>query len=941
MVFVADDLGAWLVGALAEAGRRRLTTLVLGSDQERALRQAATAALQFTAAELRPEGGKRASELAMVVSQVFGAPLPDALLTVQATLLEALQAGIADQLAVLGDPGLTGTGQSSADVLGVRAETLAEKLTSHLVQEIVVRGSRGGPLAPLAGQLNHDVTHLQLQQLEGTVGRLVEELRDAFAPLDISPPAPVALAQLPPLAAEFTGRESDLAVMMGLLDPAGAGGTVVVSAVAGLPGVGKTELAAQAGYAAWNRGWFGGVLFIDLHGYDAPIKPKQALYKFLRDLGVPAEQIPPRAEQQVGLYRSELAKVSKPVLVIADNASEEGQVWPLLPGPGPHRVVVTSRETLGGLDARLLDLTVLDTDAGVALLDAALQTSRPDDKRISGDPKAARRLAEICGGLPLALQIVGALLKAHPTLRAGSLADELSDEKARLEVLRYGSGPGALSVEAAFELSYRRLEEAAARVFRLLPVNPGPDLSTSAVTVLAGLPAGQVPRVLRDLDSAHLIESAPGAQDRWRLHDLLRLYAQQLSDNDPDADGRERARDRLSRYYLDKARAADEHLQALPYESVSAEFASRDSAVAWLDAERPNLVAAVRMAANTGPPEIARDLPLALGQFFYSRRLFDDWRATLDTSLKIARRRGDQNEESKALTKLGWALIEVRQFEKAIAACHAAVAIFRELPDRQGEGEALNNLGIALRQVNRLEEAISTSQDAAAIFREAPDPRGEGIALTNIGLALGSVGRLEEAITAHEDAAAICRSIGDRHEEAAALTNLGSALQQAGRLEEAITTCQDAVAIYRQTGDRHGEGTALGRLGLALQEVGRSEEAITASQEAAAIFRETRDRHEEAAALTNLGSALQQAGRLEEAITTCQDAVAIYRQTGDRHGEGTALGRLGLALQEVGRSEEAITASQEAAAICRETRDHERERIELDALEAARAAQQT
>jgi len=190
--FVADDLGAWLVGLLADAGRRRLTTWVLGTEQERALRQAATAAVWLAAGELRPEDGERAEELAMVVSQVFSEPVPDATLRAYATVLEALQAGIAGQLAVLDDASLTGTGQSSAEVLGLPAATLAESLTGHLIQEILVRWSRGGPLEPVAAQLNHDVTHLQGQRLEDMVGQLADQVREALARQDPDLVAPTA-----------------------------------------------------------------------------------------------------------------------------------------------------------------------------------------------------------------------------------------------------------------------------------------------------------------------------------------------------------------------------------------------------------------------------------------------------------------------------------------------------------------------------------------------------------------------------------------------------------------------------------------------------------------------------------------------------------------------------------------------------------------------------
>ncbi len=181
MVFGADDLAAWLTGLLADAGRKKLTTLVLGTDQERALRSAATAAVRLTAEELRPDDDERAGQLAMVISQVFSEPAPRAPFSATETLLEALEAGIAGQLAVLEDESLTGTGKSSADVLGLPAGVLAQELTTHLLREIVARGARGGPLAPLASQLNHDVTHLQGLRLESMLGQLADEVREALA----------------------------------------------------------------------------------------------------------------------------------------------------------------------------------------------------------------------------------------------------------------------------------------------------------------------------------------------------------------------------------------------------------------------------------------------------------------------------------------------------------------------------------------------------------------------------------------------------------------------------------------------------------------------------------------------------------------------------------------------------------------------------------------
>jgi tetratricopeptide (TPR) repeat protein len=749
--------------------------------------------------------------------------------------------------------------------------------------------------------------------------------RDIQATFNLPAPPPAALAQLPAATAGFTGRDGELAVLAGLLDPSGAAGPVLVSAVAGLAGVGKTTLAVQAGHAALERGWFGGgVLFLDLRGYDeAPVEPGQALDAVLRALAVPAEHIPPTAEERAGLYRSVLAQMSGPVLVIADNASSEAQVRPLLPGAGPHKVLVTSRHTLAGLGARLVDVTVLDEDAAIDLLGAALHAARPDDDRITSDQEAAQGLARVCGGLPLALQITAALLNADPALSTGELAGQLSHEKDRLAALRYDDGSGAAgsSVAAAFELSYHRLDARSAQVFRLLPVGPGPDVSTGAAAVLADLPVGEVRRVLAGLAAAHLIEAAPGGPGRWRMHDLVRLYALRLSDAHAEADGREQARDRLLAYYLDTASAADAHLRALPGTAVPAVFTGRDAALEWLDSERASLVAAVQLAADTGRDQVALRLPPVLAEHFAWRRRFDDWIATMTVSLNAARRVGDRYSTGVALSNLGNALRYVRRFGEAITACQDAAAIFRETGDRHGEGTALNNLGNALAEVRRFEEAITAHQDAAAIFRETGDRRGEGGALNNLGMTLPAVRLFGEAITAHQKNLAICRETGDRHGQAGALTNLGNALQGTGRFEEAITTCQDAVAIYLETGDKHGEGDALNSLGLALREVRRFEEAITACQDAAAIYRETGDRHGEGSALDNLGIALLYVRRFGEAITVHQDAAAIFRETGDRHGEAIALNSLGLALQGTGRFEEAIAAHQNAAASYRETGD--------------------
>jgi tetratricopeptide (TPR) repeat protein len=303
-----------------------------------------------------------------------------------------------------------------------------------------------------------------------------------------------------------------------------------------------------------------------------------------------------------------------------------------------------------------------------------------------------------------------------------------------------------------------------------LPVSPGPDISIEATAVLAGLDKTAARHTLEALARAHLIERG-GSYGRWRMHDLLRLYADEQGSAHSREDSREQACDRLLGYDLDMATAANHHLLALP-DRAAPEFADRDSALAWLDAERPNLIAAVGMAAATGRDEVAQELPFRLGAYLDRRRRFDDWLAAIAISVDAARRRGD----------------------------------------RRREGDALNNLGLALRNVRRFHDAVTAHQDAVAIYRETGHRHGEASALNNLGLALQETRRFNDAVTAHQDAAVIHRETGHRHGEASALNNLGIALREVRRFGEAITACQSAAAIYQETGDRHSQGQVLNNL---------------------------------------------------------------------------------------------------------------------------------
>jgi predicted ATPase len=329
--------------------------------------------------------------------------------------------------------------------------------------------------------------------------------------VELSPQTAPAMAGLPAASATFTGRGSDMDAVLQFLAPqrlgedATGGETaageaarpVVVSAIGGMGGIGKTEVAVQAAHAALGRGWFpGGVLFADMFGYDPSrcLTAAQAAAGFVRALGIPGEHIPADTQDVERLLRSVLdayASRGRPVLIVIDNVSHLAQVAPLLPAHPACRAIVTSRHTLGLLGARLIDLDTLGTGDAVELLRRAIQVARPGDQRVTSHPGDARQIAEACGGLPLALRIAAALLADNPGKPLAAMASELHDQADRLAELSYGSD----ALTTVFDLSYQLLPSELARLFRLLSLNPGPDIATAAAAALGGLPAAE--RVLR------------------------------------------------------------------------------------------------------------------------------------------------------------------------------------------------------------------------------------------------------------------------------------------------------------------------------------------------------------------------------------------------------------------------------------------------------------
>jgi tetratricopeptide (TPR) repeat protein len=677
--------------------------------------------------------------------------------------------------------------------------------------------------------------------------RLEVLLLMALNEVRLVPPALAPGAQLPPLVPAFTGREDELAQVAGLLDPAERTETVLVSALAGLAGVGKTALAIHAGHAAQKAGWFpGGVMFIDLHGYDQTrVEPEQALDMLLRALGVPGERIPEGEEARKGLFRSVLARVSDPILIIADNASSEAQVRPLLPGQGPHRVVVTSRHTLAGLGARLVEVDVLDEGAGKEVLEKTLRAIRPSDDRISRDPATAATLADLCGGLPLALGITAARLAADPTLTATELAEDIS----RLEALHYDDGGGlsAPSVMASFELSYRQLAQEAARVFLLMPAAPVPDLSAAAVAALTGQLHHHARMAIGQLVQAHMVKPSTRA-GRWQMtHDLLRQYARKLAETNQEE--RDLARNRLLSYYYGPAAYLDSFLTRQPPPRVleppapaaGQGFADLGSALAWVRGERDDVLACADYAVSHAEGSGRRQEKVwvilfasALAGFLRNDGLWLISIGFQTEAINTAKQIDAPLAEANALHELAQLRRLTGEREAAAADLEQAIRIYREIGDEAGkigEAHALDTYGVVLDQLGRQPESRQIHDAALGIYRRLNNRLGEANVLQDQGMTALFAKSYGKAADLFGQALALYQAIGQPLGTAHAHTYLARAQRGAGGLErEAVRNLESAQAIYHDFGNSLGEVNTLIQRGTILREYDRGQAMMALNQ---------------------------------------------------------------------------------------------------------------
>ncbi len=682
-------------------------------------------------------------------------------------------------------------------------------------------------------------------------------------------------AQLPADVPSFTGRTAELGVLDTVLER-GEPATVVISAISGTAGVGKTALAIHWAHQVHAR-YPDGQLYVNLRGYDPeqPMTPGQALAGFLDGLGVPGHDIPLDLDQRAARFRSETAH--RRLLIVLDNASSVEQVRPLLPGGSSCTVLVTSRDSLAALvavhGAHRIDLDLLPDADALALL------RRLIGHRIDADAEAAALLSRQCARLPLALRVAAELAAARPTEPAKELVAELADEHRRLDLLDAGGDPRA-AVTAVFSWSYRNLPADTARMFRLLGLHPGQDLDQYAAAALAGIDVAQARRLLDVLRRAHLVQST--ATSRYGMHDLLKAYASQLArghDAEPD---RRAAVGRLIDYYLGAAVTAMNrlhpteinHRPAVLPAPAGPDLATAARARSWLDDQRATLTSIAAHSADHGWPERAVQLSITLCRYFYEGHHAEA--IIVHNRARVAARAcGDRVGEAHALASLGVTNALGGRPVDAVELLQHAVAIYRELDDGYGLARALNNLGGVQERAGDYPAALDHLQESVQVARAAGARDAVARALGSLGYTATVVGRYTAAATALQESISINRELGDAWSLTRSLTNLGLVHYRRGDYPSAADCHRQAAAVARDNGDKLAEAHAIAGLADIDLRTGRPAEAARRFEQALAQFLSAGDHHNESWALNGLGESARIAGRPVAAARRHTEALTL------------------------------------------------------------------
>jgi DNA-binding SARP family transcriptional activator len=659
-------------------------------------------------------------------------------------------------------------------------------------------------------------------------------------------PRPVVPRQLPAAVGDFVGRVPELKALTSMLDQASRRvDTVLVSVIAGTAGVGKTFMAVH--WAHQVAGQFpDGQLYVNLRGFDPsghPMAPVEAIRNFLDALQVPPESIPRSLPAQAALYRSLMA--DRRMLVLLDNARDSDHVLPLLPGNPGCLVLVTSRSELPRLiaeGARTFRLGMFSDEEATELL-----ARRIGSVRVAAEPDAVHALAQLCSRLPQALAITAARASTRPGFPLTALAGELRDASGRLDAL--ASGEQAADIRAVLSWSYHCLPPSAARMFRLLGLHPGPDVTAAAAASLAAVPLGQARGLLRELTRYHLLaEPDPG---RYAFHDLLRAYAaERAREEDGEQDCRATVH-RLLDHYLHTAYAGTrlmqphrDTLRLAPAQPgvIPEPLVDHKQALAWYQAEHRVLLGAVAFAFTAGFDACAWQLPWCLEMYLDWQGHWQDWAAIQWIALEAVTPMGhppqtEVHRGEQAMVRRGVAAVCTRLADYDTARVHLAECLrsYTQMGDRDGMSRVHRDLGNLAEYQQRYDEALRHAAQALRLAQSINDKNGEAFALTTVGYYQMRLGDYSLALGSCHRALKLHHQVGSRFGEAHTWMTLGSTELALGRYAEAATCYGSAHSLFAEVGDRLFEATALSELGDVLDADGNPPAARAAWHEALAI----------------------------------------------------------------------------------------------------------
>ena len=735
-----------------------------------------------------------------------------------------------------------------------------------------------------------------------------------------------AAHQLPADTRLFTGRQAELTRLLALAEDAGDRAGPGMVAIEGMAGIGKTTLAVHAAHLLAAR-YGDGQLFIDLHGYTDghPARTaSQALETLLRALGVHPERIPDDDEERAALYRERLAGTR--TLIVLDNAVDEAQVRPLIPGEAQCLVLVTSRRKLNGLDdAHAVALDVLSGPEAVALFCAVAGPGRA-----AADDPAVAEVAALCGDLPLAVRIAAALLRSRPAWDAGHLAAKLRNESTKLSSL---SG-GDRNLAALFDLSSRALDDSQQRLYRCLGLVPGPEIDAYAAAALLDTdPVVSEQRLQELVDHNLLQEHSVG---RYRMHDLIRAHTRALAIPAPE---REQEISRLLGYYQHTAARADAQLVSYgrpgplgPAPAHAPALPDSTAARGWLRAERANLIACLQFAIHHEQNELTVAFVRGLSSLLRADGPWAEAIVAHTAAVAAAARTGDRHGQACALTDVATVHRLTGDYTGAERALRAALELCAETGSKPGHAWAQSELGVVKRLTNDYQNADHNLQAALTVWREMDDKPGQAYCLIELGIVWSLSCAYEKAQHGLRVALMLYRELRDKLGEARCLVELAKLQQLTGNYSSAIRNAQAAVDLCKQIGERLGQANALTILGRIRRLTHDYDDAVSCLLAGLDAYQALGNRMGQANAQTLLGEVRCVTGDLESARRDLEESIRTYEDLGLRGSQAYALNRYAAAITAGGEPDRAIAVYQNAMRLAREVQQSDDEAMALHGL---------